>query len=104
MSFTPRPPTSSRRAVGLEVDRIGQVFLGIGGGSFGGFAEAYADPYIFVDPAFLASHPGYAVEVSAGIGNAPQISAVPEPETYAMMMLGIGLLMASRRLTKRRQA
>jgi hypothetical protein len=92
------------RPFGLEVDRIGQVFIFIDGGSFGGFAEAYADPYIFVDPAFLASHPGYAVEVSAGIGNSPTVSAVPEPETYATMMLGIGLLVASRRLAAKRRA
>jgi hypothetical protein len=91
------------RSFGLEVGRIGQVFLGVGGGSFGGFAEAYADPYIFVDPAFLASHPGYAVEVSAGIGNGPAVSAVPEPETGAMMLFGIGLLVASRRLAARRR-
>jgi hypothetical protein len=92
------------RAFGLEVDRIGQVFLGIGGGSFGGFAEAYADPYIFVDPTFLASHPGFAVQVSAGIGNAPLVSAVPEPETYAMMMLGIGLIAAARRRAAKRRS
>ena len=93
------------RSFGLEVGRIGQVFLGVSGGSFGGFAEAYADPYIFVDPAFLAGHPGYTVEVSAGIGNAPAVSAVPEPETYATMMFGIGLLIASQRLAaKRREA
>jgi hypothetical protein len=87
----------SSRAFGLEVGRVGQVVLGVSGGSFGGFAEAYADPYIFVDPAFVASHPGYAVAVSDGIGNAAPISAVPEPETGAMMLFGIGLMVAARR-------
>ena len=92
------------RAFGLEVGRIGQVFLGIDGGSFGGFAEASADPYIFVDPAFLASHPGYSVEVSAGIGNAAPVSAVAEPQTYALTMLGLGLLASRRLAAKRRKA
>ncbi len=94
----------STHAFGLEVGRIGQVVLGIGGGSFGGFAEAYADPYIFVDPAFLASHPGYAVAVSDGIGNAPAINAVPEPETYAMMAFGVGLMAAARWRAARRRS
>jgi hypothetical protein len=71
---------------------IGKAFLGIGGGSFSGLAEAYADPYIYIDPAFLAVYPGYAVSVSTGIGNAPPISAVPEPEAYAMLLFGLGVL------------
>lgn len=71
---------------------IGKAFLFISGGSFSGFAEAYADPYIYIDPVFLAAHPGYAVSVSTGIGNAPPVSAVPEPEVCSMLLLGLGLI------------
>lgn len=43
----------------------------------GGVADALADaPYIFIDPDWLATHPGYSVMVSAGVGNtAPPLSA-----------------------------
>jgi hypothetical protein len=95
---------NATRPVGLEPGRIGVISLGIGGLSFGGLADAYVDPYIFVDPAFLASNPGYSVRVSAGIGNAPLVSTVPEPETYALMMLGLGLLASRRLAAKRREA
>ena len=43
-----------------------------------------ADPYIYIDPVFggdLSS-----LSVSDGVGNSP--SAVPEPSTWAMMLLG----------------
>jgi hypothetical protein len=51
------------------------------------------DPYIFIDPVWLADHPGYSVVVSAGIGNAaPSVAAIPEPQTFAMMLAGLGLL------------
>lgn len=55
--------------------------------------SASADPYIQIDPAFLALHPGYSIVVSAGIDNAP-ISAVPEPSALAIFgvaLVGIGL-------------
>ncbi len=44
------------------------------------------------------------MEVSDGIGNAPPVSAVPEPETHATMMFGIGLLAAWRRLAAKRRS
>jgi len=48
----------------------------------------------FVDPTFTissqATNPSlYSVLVSDGIGNAT-VTAVPEPETYALFLLGLG--------------
>ena len=63
------------------------------GAGVSALARAFVDPYIFIDPAWLADHPGYSVVVSAGIGNAaPGVAAIPEPQTYAMMLAGLGLL------------
>lgn len=54
-------------------------------------ARAFADPYIYVDPAFPDAHL-YQVLVSPGIGNAP-----PVPEPAALWLLGAGLLVIQRR-------
>jgi hypothetical protein len=82
---------------GLEMGHTGTVSMGIGGVSFSDFAvDAYADPFIFVDPAFLASNPGYTVRTSDGIGNTAPVSVGPEPETYAMLLVGLGLLATTR--------
>lgn len=54
-----------------------------------GTATAYIDPYITIAPSFLASNPGYSIVVSNGISN---ISPAPEPETYTMLLVGLGLL------------
>ena len=73
------------------------------GAGFSAYATATVDPYIFIDPAWLADHPNYSVAVSAGIGNAaPGVAAIPEPQTYAMMLAGLGLLgfVARRRKNK----
>jgi hypothetical protein len=64
-----------------------------------GAFSAYADPYIYIDPTFLASNPGYSVVVSAGIDNAP-ISAVPEPcalAIFGVALVGIGMMRGQRR-------
>ena len=62
-------------------------------GQAGGFSDAFVDPFIFIDPAFLSTHPGYSVIVSQGIGNAapaaPVVGAVPEPATFALLCLGL---------------
>jgi len=59
-------------------------------------ASASIDPYLYIDPTWAADHPGYSLSVF-GVGNS--VPAVPEPETYAMMLAGLGLLgmMARRR-------
>ena len=44
-----------------------------------------ADPYIYIDPAFVGGNL-FSLSVSDGVGNSP--SAVPEPSTWAMMLLG----------------
>lgn len=57
-------------------------------------ATAFADPYIYVDPAFANAHL-YHVIVSPGIGNAP-----PVPEPGALWLLAAGLLSLKLRLLK----
>jgi PEP-CTERM motif len=58
---------------------------------YGGSAQSYIDPYIYIDPTFLAANPGYTIEVSYGFGNNPPTgSTVPEPASLALV--GIGLL------------
>jgi hypothetical protein len=58
------------------------------------------DPVIAIDPAFLAAHPEMqlSVEVGPGVGN---VAAVPEPESWAMLIAGLGLLGA---MVRRRQS
>lgn len=73
------PFSASSGAVGFINLQVDAVVWGAG------TADAFADPYIFIDPAFLASNPGYSVVLSPGIGNAP----VPEPA--ALVQLGVGL-------------
>ena len=71
-------------------------------GSPGMTATAYVDPFIFIDPNF-ADASLFSVEVlTPGIGNAPVAGAVPEPSTWAMMILGfmgIGFLAYRRKQT-----
>jgi hypothetical protein len=57
-------------------------------------ATAYADPYITIDPVWLAAHPGYSLSFSAGIVNAGPGSpaALPEPASWAMLLSGFGLV------------
>ncbi len=65
-----------------------------------GTAEAYVDPYIYIDPGFLAGHPGYSISVSSGFPNVPVSLPVPEPESWALFAIGLGML--SGRLASRR--
>jgi hypothetical protein len=64
--------------------------------------SAYIDPYIAIDPTYLAAHPGVTLEVSAGVDNAPP-SGVPEPSTWTFALAGLfalgGALRVSRRST-----
>lgn len=66
--------------------QLGQIALqavatAVGGGS----AMAFADPFIFIDPVFLARNPGYSVAVSPGT-----VNAVPAPA--AVWLLGTGIV------------
>ncbi len=63
----------------------------------GSTASAYIDPYITIDPAFAAAHPGYSLTFSDGIGNAPPAGTVPEPAAWALLTAGFGLTGAALR-------
>lgn len=51
-------------------------------------STAYADPYFYIDPAWLADHPGSSLIIPEGVGN--QVSSVPVPT--AAWLFGSGLL------------
>jgi PEP-CTERM motif len=63
--------------------------------------SATIDPFLSIDPIFLLDNPGLSLEFSSGIVN---ISPVPEPSTWAMMILGFAGVgfMAYRRKDKMR--
>lgn len=63
-------------------------------------AAASIDPYFYIDPTWAAVNPGYSLTVS-GVGNS--VPAIPEPETYAMMLAGLGLLGIAARRRKQKQ-
>jgi len=62
-----------------------------------GFADAFADPHVYIDPAFLALHPQYALEISPLVGNelaGNESVGAPEPATWfltggALMLAGL---------------
>jgi PEP-CTERM motif len=61
-----------------------------------GACGATADPVISINPAFLATDPGATLLLSSGIVQKPIVTGVPEPSTWAMMLLGFaGLGFAS---------
>lgn len=85
-------------AVHMEVDVIGA--LG-GTADFDG-GTASVDPHIYVDPSFPDAD-DYSVLFSDGIGNQiPSTTAVPEPATWAMQLLGFFGLGALSRCVRRR--
>jgi hypothetical protein len=74
---------------------FGVIVTASGGGSPGNTQtaaySASADPFIQIEPTFLAEHPGLTLELSPNIeqhapGASP--SSIPEPSTWAMMLLG----------------
>jgi hypothetical protein len=76
-------------AVGGGVSKPGGV---AGNGPGTGVAKGFADPYFQ-----LASSGGpYSLAFSPGIGNSP-LPAVPEPTTWSILLLGMGLVGAALR-------
>lgn len=68
-------------------------------GSGAGTASAYIDPYIAIDPSFLAANPGYTITVSDGFSNiAPVSSTVPEPTTFSLGGAALLALFGLRRI------
>ncbi|MES2128487.1 MAG: PEP-CTERM sorting domain-containing protein [Pseudomonadota bacterium] len=63
-------------------------------GSSTSSSSAFIDPYIQIDPVWLAEHPGYQVDVGSDVGNLP---AVPEPNTAGMFLLGLAAIISTRR-------
>ncbi len=90
----------------LPDEAYGEIDLQTTGSSFGlaGFSSssyALADPYIYIDPGFLAANPGVTLEISPGVGNGgPVAPGVPEPGTWLLSLLGfgwVGLILRRRR-------
>lgn len=77
----------------------GTVYMDAGTIAYsGGSATATIDPYVYIDPSWLASHPGYTLEVTAGVGN-DLLPSVPEPDTFALLLTGCAALgFANRRM------
>ncbi len=55
-------------------------------------AAASIDPYIYIDPVFLAANPDNSVIVSPGIGNSAPSAITSVPETGTLALFGTGLL------------
>ena len=55
----------------------------------------YLDPYIAIDPAWSAAHPGYSLLIDPNAGNSP--GGVPEPTAWAMLLAGFGVVGAAAR-------
>ncbi len=57
-----------------------------------GAFSSFADPIIAIDPLFRAANPGFSLSFSPNLGG-----AVPEPGTWALMLVGVGVAMRSSR-------
>ena len=70
-------------------------------GSLGAeWADASADPFIFIDPAF-ADAANYSIVVSPGVGNGEPMSSVPEPGTFGLAGTALAMLGTWRRSRRR---
>ena len=81
--------------------QLEQEVDGVSGGT--STVTASIDPYFFI-PSTDPNAGEYSIILSPGIGNAP-LSTIPEPSTWAMMLLGFaGLGFLGLRSTARRRA
>jgi hypothetical protein len=63
-------------------------------------ASASADPHFSINPQYLLNNPGVSLQISPGLE--PLLSSVPEPQSWALMALGVGMAGgALRRRTRR---
>jgi hypothetical protein len=53
-----------------------------------GFASAIVDPYVYIDPTWLAANPGYSLEFSPGIGN--EAPSTPLPAALPLFASALG--------------
>jgi hypothetical protein len=53
------------------------------------------DPFIQIDPSFLALNPGVSLIISPGVGNEPVSGAVPEPDSWMIFLSGLVCLAAT---------
>jgi hypothetical protein len=90
-----------RQSLSLTSNTLYSVSLQAYSYSFGAPGTASVDPYFQIDPAFLTSNPGYALDFSPGITNAP-VSTVPLPATLPMFASALLLLVGISRKKSRR--
>lgn len=89
-SSTTKPP-AGLETLGLSVHAIGgdnaggQPLSGRKTYSLGSTSAALSEA-MYIDPAWAATHPGYALVVDAGVGN---IAAVPEPSKTVLTLAGL---------------
>jgi hypothetical protein len=81
--------------------RVDLVAFGVAAGHE--YGSARADPYFYIEPDFLSTHPGYSLTFSDGVVNAPihAPTTVPEASTWAMMIIGMGFAGGSLRARRR---
>lgn len=81
---------STSGALYTDAQTVGNIFDGPQ--SIFASSSSYLDPFFSIDPAYLALNPSASLSFTPGVGNLNPLAAVPEPETYAMMLLGLGLI------------
>jgi hypothetical protein len=77
----------------------GLVSLYVEGGASGfrdygisGVSSAFIDPALSIDSDYLAAFPEARLLLTPGVGNQMVAFAVPEPDSWAMLLAGLGLI------------